>query len=340
MQIRGIKGVFTAAIALAVFSLGGTTAKADTWRVATLAPSGSAWMKMLAKGAAEIKTKTDGRIGIKYYADGVQGDETVVVKKMLKGALDGAALTTVGLSQIVPSIRVLELPRLFDSVKEMEYVRLRMWKHFQRKFLKKGYILGIPGDVGWIQFMSKNNIRNLAELRKQKLWMWGSDKIVRAMYKELGLKGVSMGVPQVLTALTTGKINGCYGSPLVATALQWYSKVKYMSKLRMSYAIGASIIRADVYNKATPEDQKTQKLLTLKYAKKLKRFVRRDNSRSITQMKRKGVRFVDAPIEMEEAFDKAAQAVWKKLTGKLYSKWQLDTVLKLRQKYRDKQAKK
>ena len=340
MQFRGIKGCLAAAVALLCVSLGTNTAKAETWRIATLAPSGSAWMKTLEKGAASIKAKTEGRIQLRYYPDGVQGDENVVVSKVKTGALEGAALTTVGLSQIVPSIRVLELPRLFDSVAEMDYVRRRMWPHFQRKFAKKGYVLGTPGDVGWIQFMSKNKISSLSQLRRQKLWMWGNDKIVSSMYKELGLKGVRMGVPQVLGALASGRLSGCYGSPLVATALQWYSKIKYMSTLRMSYAIGASLIRKDAYDKASPEDQKLQQKLTRSFARKLKRTVRRDNKKSIGQMKRKGVRFVDAPPAMEAAFDAAAQKVWKKLTGRVYSKWQINKVLELRQRFRDQKAKK
>ena len=53
---------------------------------------------------------------------GVRGDEELVVRKMKSGQLDGAAVTAVGLSKIVPNALVLQLPGLFDSYKELDYV--------------------------------------------------------------------------------------------------------------------------------------------------------------------------------------------------------------------------
>ena len=50
-----------------------------------------------------------------------------------------------------------------------------------------------------------------------------------------------MGVPDVMTALNTGRIDACYGSPLSTVALQWYTKVKYaMSMPTVSLRIRSS----------------------------------------------------------------------------------------------------
>ena len=121
-----------------LFIAGGSSlAQADEWRIATLAPDGSSWMKILSKGAADVDSKTSGRVKFKYYTGGVQGDEKDVIRKMKMGALDAGAFTSVGLSQIVPSIRVLEIPMLFDSVEEMDYVRRKMWDHFRQRFAER-----------------------------------------------------------------------------------------------------------------------------------------------------------------------------------------------------------
>src|SRR5262245_24122151 len=127
---------------LAVGALAGT-AVADNLelRIATLAPAGSKWMEGLDKAAAEIKDKTAGRVTIKYYAGGSQGDERDAVRKIKLGQLDGAAVTAVGLSMIDESIRVLELPMLFENDAELDYVADKMWPYFQKKFEKKGFKL-------------------------------------------------------------------------------------------------------------------------------------------------------------------------------------------------------
>src|SRR5262245_13846676 len=106
-------------------------------RIATLAPSGSPWMDILEHAAAEIAEQTEQRVKIKYYTGGQQGDEKDYIRKIKLGQLDGAAVTAAGLSMIDPSIRVLELPMLFKSEDEVDYVATKMWPYFQKKFEKQ-----------------------------------------------------------------------------------------------------------------------------------------------------------------------------------------------------------
>src|SRR5215510_15295148 len=184
-----------AALALIATS---TSATADPTelRIATLAPSGSPWMAVLDKAAAEIKEKTAGRVTLKYFEGGQQGDERDFVRKINLGQLDGAAVTAVGLSMIDESIRVLELPMMFESVEEFDYVADKMWPYFQKKFEAKGYKLMDRGEVGWVYFLSKTEVKSLADLKGLKLWQWGDDRLVGAVFKKLGVNGVPLGVPE------------------------------------------------------------------------------------------------------------------------------------------------
>jgi TRAP-type C4-dicarboxylate transport system substrate-binding protein len=307
-------------------------------RLATLAPEGSSWMKVLGKGAAEIETKTEKRVRVKYYAGGVQGDERDAVRKMNLGQLDGVAVTSVGLSMIDESIRVLELPRMFDSIEELDYVADKMWPYFMKKFEDKGYKLGDRGDVGWIYFMSKNPLNSVSDLKKMKVWMWGDDGMVRAMYKQLGVSGVPLGVPEVEPALTTGRIDACYGSPLAAVALQWNTKVKHMTSMPMSFAIGATVVKSDVYKKVSAEDQKLIGKITGGMSKTLRKQIRTDNDSARKQMERKGVKVNATSAELVADFDKAAKNVWAELTGKVFSKAEFDMVVKHRDEFRAKKA--
>ncbi len=333
----GRRIVGLAAAAAVVMGAAGV-ARADEWRIATLAPDGSAWMKILGRGADELNKATAGRVAIKYYSGGVQGDEKDVVAKMQGGALDGGAFTTIGLSMVDESIRVLELPMLFKSVEEMDYVRDRMWPTFQARFEKKGYRLSDPGDVGFLYFYSATSIKSIEDLTRAKVWLWGEDKIVKAMFRKLGVNGVPMGVPDVLPALNTGRINACYASPLAAVALQWYTKVKFSTSMPMAYGIGATIVRKAVWDKMSPEDQKLSEKIFKLQAVKLRKAVRKDNERAFKAITRAGVTVVETPATMVAEFDKRSQEVWQEMVGKLYSKEDLALVLKYRAEFRAKSA--
>jgi TRAP-type transport system periplasmic protein len=314
-------------------------ARADTEiRLATLAPSGSPWMEVLDKAQGEIKEKTGGRITLKYYAGGQQGDERDFVRKIGLGQLDGAAITSIGLAMIDESIRVLELPMMFQTAEEMDYVADKMWPYFQKKFEKKGYKLNDRGEVGWVYFMSKNKVTTLQDLKGQKLWMWGDDQLVGAMFKKLGLNGIPLGAPEVDAGLTSGKINACYGSPVAAVALQWYSKVKYMTSMPMSFAIGATVVSIKSLDKISAEDRKVVETIGKAASKKLRKVIRKANEDAKTTMTRKGITVVPTPVAMVDEFTKQAQDVWKELVGKVYTKEELDMVMKYRDEYRAKKG--
>jgi TRAP-type C4-dicarboxylate transport system substrate-binding protein len=309
-------------------------------RLATLAPSGSPWMKVLGKGQVEIKEKTGGRVTVKYYEGGQQGGERDFVRKISLGQLDGAAVTSVGLSMIDESIRVLELPMMFQSEEEVDYVADKMWPYFQKKFAKKGYQLNDRGEVGWLYFLTKDKAESLAALKSQKLWLWGDDLIVNALYKRLGFNGVPLGVPEVDAGLTSGKINGCYSSPVAAVALQWYTKAKYMTSMPMSFAVGATIVSTKALAKLSAEDRKTFETISTATQKKLRKVIRKSNDDAKKTMSRKGVVVTTTPAAMTTEFEKAAQQVWKDLVGKVYSKEELDMVIKYRDEFRAKHGKK
>lgn len=312
------------------------TARADERRIATLAPEGSLWMKQLRKGAALVEKHTDGRVVTRYYAGGTQGGEKDVVRKMEIGQLDGAALTSIGLSLIYPGIRVLQLPAFYQSTDEIDYVRARMWPHFREKFRARGYELGAPGDVGWIYLFSTVRVTTESELKSLKIWRWDGDPLSRDLFAAVGLRGIPLSVPEVLGAFNTGKINAAFASPLAAVALQWHTKVRYMSAVPVGYAVGAMVMRTAAWNKASPADREVQLKISRKLAKKTVRRVRSDNGRALDAMKRAGVRVTPARPDLERELDKKAEAMWGRWVGKLYSQRELDLVKKYRAEYRAK----
>jgi TRAP-type transport system periplasmic protein len=329
--------LFAAALAagsLATAFTGKVARAGSERRVATLAPDGSAWVKILRASARKVTEETDGRIRIKFYPGGVQGDEKDVVRKMRAKQLDGAALTTVGLSMIYPGVRVLQLPFLFDSVEEVDYVRAKMWPYLQAKFEEQGFRLLFPGDVGWTYLYTNRKIESMDDLRKVTFWAWSDDPIVKRLFKKLAIPSVPLGVPEVLGALKTNRIDGCYGSPLAAVALQWYTEVQYASADPVGYTVGAMVVRRDVWDANSTADRNMEAKINHLTARKLVKQVRRDNERARDAMKRSNVQIMTTPPALRARLRAAAEQVWKELEGEVYSSEEFQMVMKYRAEFR------
>src|SRR5262249_20508208 len=249
--------------------------------------------------------------------------------KMKLGQIDGAALTAVGLGLIKGDVRILELPFLFKNDRELDYVRTKMAPDFEKQFQEAGYELLSWGDVGWVHLFTNIPVNSVADLNKTKMWAWTDDPIVRAFFKKLGVNGVPLGVPDVLPSLQTGTIDACYGSPLAAVALQWYTKVKYATETALSHSIGPLVIRKEVYNKLSKEDQASVREIGTEIGTKLMQVVRRDNERAAKAMTKSGVTIVPTPAPMVAELENTGNSVWTELSGgKLYSTELLEKVKK------------
>src|SRR5688572_22590971 len=88
---------------------------AQTLKIATLAPDGSAWMRELRSAAAEVKAGTGGRVEVKFFPGGVMGSDSVVMRKMRLGQLQGGVLTSSELSLVYSDAPAYTLPFLFDD---------------------------------------------------------------------------------------------------------------------------------------------------------------------------------------------------------------------------------
>ena len=97
------------------FLFGFQQTQARTFKIATLAPDGTNWMKEIRKGAKNIAKLTDNRVKFKFYTGGVMGNERTILKKMRVGQLQGGAFTATALTDIYQDAQIYNLPFLFSE---------------------------------------------------------------------------------------------------------------------------------------------------------------------------------------------------------------------------------
>jgi TRAP-type C4-dicarboxylate transport system substrate-binding protein len=325
---------FLLALALTAFAHPAVAQEQHTIKMATLAPEGSAWMSLFHGWAKQVEEHSAGKIRVKFYAGGVAGDERDAVRKMRLGQINGAAVTAIGLGLIQSEVRVLELPMLINNYDELDYVRTKLDSDFRKKFEEKGYVLLAWGDVGPVHIFSNTPIKSKADLAQTKLWAWVDDPIVRKLFEQLGANGVPLGVPDVLPSLQTGLINSCYGSPLSVLALQWYTKVKYMTSMHITQAVGATVMVKKEFDKLPPDLQKVVLADSKDLQDKLLKQIREENTRSLTAIKQAGVQVIESPKEMVAQFEEQAKAIRTKLEPAVYTHEFREKVEKLIADYR------
>ncbi len=295
-------------------------------KIATLAPKGSSWMKSFESAKRQIKKKTGGKVTFKIYPGGVMGGESAMVRKMRTGQLDGGAVTSVGLGEIDKKMLVLQLPLTFHSAKELDYVRDKMSGTFEKILADKGFQLLTWGDVGFNYLFSQTPVARPEDIRKTTPWVWDADPITKAVMKVMKINAVELSVPDVLPSLQTGVINAFLNSPYGAVALQWYTKAKYVTNLRLAVTIGGVVITKKAMAKLSPEQQKIVTDTFHAEGKKLLAQIRKDNQQAIHTIQKARIKSVK-PTHMKEWLD-VAQKTRAQLTGTLFPKALVDEMLK------------
>ncbi|MBV8062826.1 MAG: TRAP transporter substrate-binding protein DctP [Nevskia sp.] len=313
----------TLALTMAVSSalVASPRAQADAGTVikfAVLAPPGSKWMESINKMNSDLDKKSGGKLKMKIYAGGTMGDEKDVVRKIKQGQLQSAAFTGTGLGEILPSVRVLELPMLFDSTEQIDAVTSKLEPHFNKEFADKGYELLAWSEVGWVYIFSNKPIKNMAELKGTKMWMWEGDRLAKTMFEEMHISPVPLSLTNVRSSLQSGLIDAVYAPPMAVTALQWNSKVRYMLNMRLSNTIGAFLVDKKSYDALSPDLQQLLKAETQKAAREIVGYSRTQNNQTIAALKSQGLQVTDVGAPEREEFTAAAHRAAKDLEGQLY----------------------
>ena len=303
-------------------------AKKQVVKFSTLAPEGSSWMKSMHRFSDKIEKATDGNVTFKFYPGGVSGDEKDVIRKMRIGQLHGAGFTGVGLGSILPEVRILDLPFLFHSDQEVEHVYKSMSSYFEKRFEEKGYILLGWVPVGWVHFLSKEPIRTVSDLRAAKPWLWEGDPLVEKAYSGLDVQPIPLSITDVLMSLQTGMVDTVYSSTQGALALQWFTKVKHITRLRMGYATGGVLISKRKFKKLSPEYKETLKRIGAECTKELVAIIQADNLKAEKVLENNGIKWVPQPDpETLKKFQQAGVKARKSLSGKMFPPELLKKVL-------------
>ena len=303
-------------------------------KMATLAPKGSSWMKTFDILNNEVMKKTENKVQFKIYPDGVLGDETDMLRKMQMGQIQGAALSSGGLSVPFKEIYVLQIPFLFQTYEEVDSILTKMDSFFRKGFENNGYIFLGWSEAGFVYLMSNSPISSVSDLKKVKIWIWEESPMSKAIFDEAGVSAIPLSVPDVLVGLQTRMVDVVYTPPTLAISLQWFTKIKYMTDVPLVYLSGGIVVSKETFKRIPSAFQNILIESSQRHLDQLKIVTRNENREAIKVMMKNGVKIVTPSHEQIEEFRKLSNRAMERISGQTFSKNVLDEVTSSLEDYR------
>jgi len=312
-------------MATAMLLLNSSIANARTFKIATVSPDGTFWMQEMRAGAEEIKKKTQGRVEFKFYPGGVMGSDESVLRKIRIGQLQGGAVTASSMTPIAPDIAIYELPYLFESLDQVDYVRSKMDDELINALEKKGFIGFGLAEGGFSYMMSDEPLQSVADVRNKKVWLPSNHDVGEAVFSSADISPVPLPLSDVLTGLQTGLIDTIIAPPIGAIALQWHTKINYVMDEPLTYFSALLVIDKKAFNKLKDEDREIVRSIMNDAFKSINDQNRKDNTAAKQALMNQDIEFVRLPAdstkEWREVGDKAIKMLEKqnKYSDKAYS---------------------
>ena len=299
---------------------------ATTIRIASLAPPGSSFVKVLKAWSRTLQKETEGRVELRVFSGGSEGSDRDLVKRIKAGKLDAAGVATTGLSMVAPELQVLTAPGLLTDDAQLDRAREKLDAKLQKLIEDGGFKLLAWGDGGKNRVFSSTEFAAPADLAAKPGWA-GKDNAVGARVRQ-GAR-CKPGARRSLRCVPWpqgGKLEVVPASAMAAVAFQWYTKLKYVTSSNFNIIVGGSIISKKKFNELSKADQKTLLDTAARAASKLDQIVARDDARAYQTLLGRGITEVDTSREQGSVGRSAKKAREQLAQRGVYSKSLLKTV--------------
>jgi len=291
------------------------SAASQVFKIASLAPQGSDWLTRIQKGAAKITEETEGRVKFKFFAGGIQGNDSKVLRKMRNGQLHGGAFAAGSLAGLTPSVLLYGLPFLFNDEAEVNAVREQFDGYVEQTLNDAGLVtFGLAGG-GFAQIMANSKVSNLQDMKGKRVWIPEGDTISYKGMEAFGLAPVTLPVTDVLTGLQTGLIDVIGSSSTGALVLQWHTKITHVSNINVSYLYGVLGIDKKYFKKISAEDQQVVERNFREVYREMETLGMMDNDRATEALLGSGITVVEPDPGTLDELQSRSRVLWKQLAA-------------------------
>lgn len=275
-------------------------AQAEDWRGWNIHPPGYPNTEALESFAESVTERTEGRLTVQVYNNGVLGDQPDAIEQTRSGALDFANFNMGPMGPIVNETNVLSLPFIFSSVEHMhEVMDGEIGQQFADALAEKNLIALSWFDSGARSlYNTERPVRTPEDVQGMKIRVMNNDLYVE-MIEALGGNATPMAYGEVYQALKTGVLDGAENNYPSFESSNHYEAADYYSLTEHLIIPECLCIAKASWEALSSEDQEVVREEAIK-ASELQRQLWVEGSQESRQI------VLDAGIEINEVEDKAA----------------------------------
>lgn len=304
-------------------------------KVATVAPKGSIYHRVLQEMGEKWRAAEGHNARSIVYTDSAQGPEAETVRRMRIGQLSASMLSIVGLSEIDDGVSVLQkIPLMYRTWEEVDYVREKLRPELEQRLRAKGFIVLFWGEGGWVQFFSKSPYKTPEDYKSAKIFAWAGDNHHVDLMKSLGYRPVVLELTDILPSLQTGMIDTVPAAPLWALVGQFDRTAPYMLRVNWVPIVGAVVMSTKAYNALTPAGRIALSQAAKEAGDRLRAQRHSRDEEIIRALENRGLKVLPNSADIDMAWRDFARAAWPKVRGGTVPADMFDRVEKLLAEYR------
>ncbi len=207
--------------------------------------------------ADKVKEKTQGRVKVDVYSDGVLGSEIEMFEQVQRGALDFVVTSPGNLAPFFKEMDLLDLPFLFkDHAHRDAVANGPVGKRYAENVEKKGdvVVLGYFGGSVRNMICRSKLINSIDDLQGTKMRVWQSSVVIDT-WKALGTVPAVIAYAEVYNALQTGVVECAENESLTFTTAKWAEAAKSVALTQHSITIRPFLMSAKNFAKLQKADQ-------------------------------------------------------------------------------------
>jgi TRAP-type C4-dicarboxylate transport system substrate-binding protein len=285
-------------------------------KLASLVPENTDWGQTVKKLAAEWARVTNGDVELRVYANGTQGNEDEVLRKLNMNTIQAAIFTSAGLNKITPEILALSVPFMIRSEAELDEVLKNLKSDFEAKINAKNYFALALVKAGWLKFFSRNPVFVPADLKKQKLASPASEQDMTQVFRQMGYQLVMVDQNRLLIALNGGTVDAIYQSPIFTAGAQYFGVAKNMASINIAPFLGGIVMNKQAWESIPAQYRSELMRVTRRIGAELESSLLRLEADTIRLMKNNGLKENQiSPAQLQEWYNDAERAITSLLGG-------------------------
>jgi len=307
-------------------------------RLGTLAPQGSSYHRILQQMGEKWRAATNGRVQVTVYA-GTMGSEAELVRRMRAGQLQAAALTTTGIWTIDPGVAALnQMPMMFRSLDEVDYVKTRLDPILGKRLAAKGFKSLFWADAGWVRFFVRERVERPEQFKKLKMFVTAGETDQFDLMKSAGYSPVALEWADALTSLQTKMIDALPTIPYFALTAQLYTVAGFMLDLNWAPVAGGLLISERTWNSIPPDMQAAMTAIAVQSGKEFQAQGRKESDEAVAAMQKRGLTVIPISPAAETEWRKMIETLYPRIRGTMIPADMFDEVVRLLAEYRSRPA--